>query len=108
ARNLAVDSVTEPSLLTRLTESNRRFALIGVTDDLRDLFGERSPWLTVITPPTNGLAWDARDPAHDAAAETAGTRELDDPNLTLVVVHLESLDLAGHIDFPDTPAYNEV
>lgn len=108
ARNLAVDSVTEPTLLTRLTESNRRFALIGVTDDLRDLFGEQSPWLTIITPPTKGLAWDARDPAHDAAAETAGTRELDDPNLTLVVVHLESLDLAGHIDFPDTPAYNEV
>jgi len=107
-RNLMSDRVTEPSLMTRMREAGLSFALVDHIGDLRDLFAAQSPEGSIPRVSADGLAFDAADPAHDAVAEAAADTALADPSRRLVAVHLESLDLGGHIFYPDTPAYDLV
>jgi hypothetical protein len=107
-RNLMNDPVSESSLFTRMSDASFPFMLIDVIGDLQGLFERQCPPGSRPALSVKGLSFDPADPAHDALAEAATANALGDPRQRLVVVHLESLDLGGHIFIPDTPSYDRV
>lgn len=107
-RNLITDSATGQSLFTRMTESQLRFTMIDAFEAFRGLFSEQSPPSSIRQISISGLPWDPLDPAHDAAVESAGSEALRDPQQRLVMIHLESVDLAGHVYTPNSALYEQV
>ena len=107
-RNLVTDSATAQSLFTRMTESHLRFTLIDAFEAFRGLFAAQSPPSAMRQVSVAGLPWDPMDPAHDVAVEKAGSQALRDPQQRLIMIHVESIDLAGHVYSPNTPKYDAV
>ncbi|MEP6994350.1 MAG: alkaline phosphatase family protein [Acidobacteriota bacterium] len=107
-RNLVTDAATGQSLFTRMIEAHMSFTLIDAFEALRGLFAAQSPSSAIRQVSVAGLPWDPLDPAHDAAVEQAGSEALRDLQQRLVVIHLESVDLAGHVYSPYTPRYEAV
>ena len=107
-RNLVTDTVSGDSVMTRLAEARMPFTMIDAFEAFGGLFSARfSPaWVRKVS--IEGLPRDPLDLAHDAVAEAAALEALGDPTRRLVVLHLESVDLAGHVYSPHTDAYDHV
>jgi len=106
ARNLVTDTVSGESVLTRLAEARMPFTMIDAFEAFGGLFSARFSPASVRKASIAGLPRDPLDLAHDAVVEAAGLEALGDPSQRLIVVHLESVDLAGHVYSPHTAAYD--
>jgi hypothetical protein len=107
-RNLVSDTVSGQSVMTRLTEARMPFTMIDAFEAFGGLFSARFSPASVRKVSIAGLPRDPLDLAHDAVAEAAGLEALGDPSRRLVVIHLESIDLAGHVYSPHADAYERV
>ncbi|HEY1249862.1 MAG TPA: alkaline phosphatase family protein [Thermoanaerobaculia bacterium] len=107
-RNLISDTVSGQSVMTRVTEARMAFTMIDAFEAFGGLFSARFSPSSVRKVSIAGLPRDPLDLAHDAIAEAAAIEALRDPAQRLVVVHLESLDLAGHVYTPHGDAYQRV
>lgn len=108
ALDLLSDPVAEESLMSRLNAAGYRYTLIDATPAFPGLFERQCRPGSLVTPSVEGLAWDAEDPSHDAPVEAATLRALDDGGLKFIMIHLEDLDLAGHLYTPVSAAYDRV
>jgi len=108
ALNLLNDPVAEESLLSRMNAAGYVYTLIDATPVFSGLFQQQCRLGSLITPSVQGKTWDSEDPAHDSAVEAACRPVLDDQRATFIMIHLEDLDLAGHIYGPGSDTYARV